>query len=136
VTLLQGKRVFYIEDDANNRAIVETILQQAGATVRFDQWGFVEMFTSKLKTFQPDIILLDLMLMANVSGYDVYDTLRAMPYFASIPIVAVSASDPALEIPAARKKGFAGFIGKPVDIHLFPEQIATILRGESVWYAI
>ena len=135
MTVLQGKRIFCFEDDTKNRAIVETILQQAGATIRFDTWGFIEISLPKIRTFQPDVILLDLMLMANVSGYDVYDTLRTKPYFATVPIVAVSASDPALEIPVARKKGFAGFIGKPIDMHLFATQIATILRGEGVWYA-
>jgi CheY-like chemotaxis protein len=136
VTVLQGKRVFCFEDDANNRAVVETILQAAGATIRFDTWGFIEISLPKIRTFQPDIILLDLMLMGNVSGYDIYDILRTKHNLATVPIVAVSASDPALEIPKARKKGFAGFIGKPIDIHLFPDQIASILQGETVWYVI
>ena len=136
MTILQGKRVFCFEDDAKNRSVVETILQAAGATIRFDTWGFIEISLPKIRTFQPDVILLDLMLMGNVSGYDVYDILRTKPNLATVPIVAVSASDPALEIPKARKKGFAGFIGKPIDIHLFSNQIAAILRGETVWYVI
>ncbi|MEP6986123.1 MAG: response regulator [Chloroflexota bacterium] len=136
MTVLQGKRVFCFEDDAKNRSIVETILQASGATIRFDSWGFVEISLPKIRVFQPDVILLDLMLMGNVSGYDVYDLLRSKANFATVPIVAVSASDPAFEIPKARKMGFAGFIGKPIDIHLFPNQIASIIRGETVWYVI
>jgi len=136
MTLLQGKRVFCFEDDAKNRSVVETILQAAGATIRFDTWGFIEISLPKIRTFQPDVILLDLMLMGRVSGYDIYEILRTKPNFDTIPIVAVSASDPALEIPKARKMGFAGFIGKPIDIHLFPNQIAAIIRGETVWYVV
>jgi hypothetical protein len=34
-----------------------------------------------------------------------------------------------------RAKGFAGFIGKPIDDVLFPRQITQILAGEPVWYA-
>ena len=136
VTVLQGKRVFCFEDDAKNRSVIETILQAAGATIRFDTWGFIEISLPKIKAFQPDVILLDLMLMGRVSGYDIYEMLRTKPYFDAVPIVAVSASDPALEIPKARKMGFAGFIGKPVDIHLFPNQIAAIIGGEKVWYVV
>ena len=135
MTLLDRKRVFYIEDDANNRAIVETILQGAGATISFEERGFVGLSLPRIRKFQPDVILLDLMLMHYLSGYDIYDTLRSRLHHATVPIVAVSASDPAVEIPKARKKGFAGFIGKPIDVHLFPGQIAAILRGETVWYA-
>lgn len=134
MTLLQGKRVFYIEDDANNRGIAQIILEAAGATLQFDNWGFIELSLPKIKVFHPDIILLDLMLMSRVSGYDVYDALRSHKQFSSIPIVAVSASDPSVEIPKTRAKGFAGFIGKPISIHLFANQIATILNGKAVWH--
>jgi two-component system cell cycle response regulator DivK len=33
----------------------------------------------------------------------------------------------------ARGAGFDGFLGKPLDPDLFPEQIRRILSGESVW---
>jgi CheY-like chemotaxis protein len=134
VTLLRGKRVFYIEDDGNNRAIVQTILEAAGATLQFDNCGFMEISLRKIKAFHPDVILLDLMLMSRISGYDVYTTLRLQTQFITIPIVAVSASDPEIEIPKTREIGFAGFIGKPIDVRLFASQIDTILHGETVWY--
>jgi CheY-like chemotaxis protein len=135
MTLLQGKRIFYIEDDANNRAIVQIILEATGATLQFDNWGFIELSLPKIKIFRPHVILLDLMLMSNVSGYDVYHALRTHTMFRTLPIVAVSASDPSVEIPKAHSKGFAGFISKPVNIHLFASQIATVLDGENVWYS-
>jgi len=134
VTLLRGKRVFYIEDDGNNRAIVQTILEAAGATLQFDNCGFMEISLRKIKAFHPDVILLDLMLMSRISGYDVYTTLSLQTQYIIITIVAVSASDPEIEIPKTREIGFAGFIGKPIDVRLFASQIDTILHGETVWY--
>jgi len=47
--------------------------------------------------------------------------------------VAVSAMDPSVAIPQARQKGFSGFIAKPIDNRLFPQQIAQIIEGEQVW---
>lgn len=130
---LTGKRVFYIEDDVNNRAIVQTILELEGAKVGFERWGMIEVIVPRLKAFEPDIILLDLMFPTAITGYDIYDALRQYPFFANVPIVAVSASDPSLEMPKARAKGFAGFIGKPIILRHFPTQIASVINGQSIW---
>lgn len=131
---LTGKRVFYVEDDVNNRAIVQTILELEGAKVGFERWGVIETVIARMEAFQPDIILLDLMFPANINGgYDIYDALRQYPFFADTPIVAVSASDPSIEIPKTRAKGFAGFIGKPIKLRHFPTQIASVINGQSIW---
>jgi two-component system cell cycle response regulator DivK len=33
----------------------------------------------------------------------------------------------------AKKAGFDGFIGKPIDPDRFPEQVRAVLKGEAVW---
>ncbi len=131
--MLEGKVIFYIEDDANNRDVVQMIVGSAGAKIEFDKWGFPELIVSKIKLAHPDIILLDLMFPANISGYDVFDIIRQYPYFNHIPIVAVSASDPAIEIPKARARGFAGFINKPLNIQTFNHKLLSVLEGQEVW---
>jgi DNA-binding NarL/FixJ family response regulator len=37
------------------------------------------------------------------------------------------------EIANTRQLGFDGFLGKPLDVTRFPEQLARILRGEQLW---
>lgn len=133
--LLKGKRILYIEDDARNRSVVQIILQHAGAVVEFERWGFPETAIPKINDFRPNLILLDLMFPANVSGYDVYDALRDVPALQHIPVVAVSASDPSVEIPKAQAKGLKGFIGKPINIEHFAEYLVRVLNGETVWEA-
>ena len=133
--VLQGKKIFYVEDDLKNRAITQMILEQAGAAVRFERWGQDDVLV-RLKAFAPvDLILLDLMFPRGVTGYQIFDMIRQEPEFADTPIVAVSASDPSIEIPRTQQKGFAGFIGKPIDIRLFPQQVADTLNGEQIWFA-
>lgn len=132
---LCGKRIFYIEDDVKNRAVVKTILEYARATVAFDSWGRIEVVHTRLESFLPvDLILLDLMFPRNVSGYAVFDAVRNDPLFAHIPVVAISASDPEIEVPKVRAKGFNGFIAKPINLHSFPNQIAALLQQEQFWY--
>jgi CheY-like chemotaxis protein len=130
--LLSGKRIFIVEDNLANRAIEQLLLEQAGAKVAFERWGTETI--SKLKLCMPiDIILLDLMFPNKITGYSVFNDIRACPEFQHIPIVAVSASDPSSAIPRARTHGFNGFISKPVDFDRFAKQVAEIIEGQSIW---
>jgi CheY-like chemotaxis protein len=132
---LKNRRIFLVEDDVSNLAIALALLQKAGATVGFSHWGGSTM--SKLLLMAPlDIILLDLNLEHGVSGYDVFDNIRQEPQFADVPVIAVSAMDPSIAMPEVRKRGFSGFISKPIEFTLFAEQIATVIEGNEVWYAV
>ena len=133
--MLLGKRIFYIEDDLKNRMIVQTILEAQGAVVDFEQWGFPEIALRKMLRFRPNLILLDLMFRNQMTGYDIFDAIRRQPFFNQIPVVAVSAADPAMEIPKAQARGLAGFIGKPLEIALFPQQLERVMSGEHIWYS-
>lgn len=131
--LLQGRRILVIEDNLENRYITRLLLIQQGAHVEFDRWGSNSL--KLLRTFAPiDIILLDLMFANGITGFSIFDEIRQHPDFHHIPIVAVSAADPSTAIPQTKAKGFAGFIAKPVDADLFPQQIANVLNHQPVWY--
>jgi len=79
------------------------------------------------------MILLDLMLARGNNGYDFFQAIRALPQFTYTPIVAVSATDASKGIPRAQADGFSGFIAKPIDSDLFPQQLAHILQGRAIW---
>jgi CheY-like chemotaxis protein len=130
--LLQNKRVFIIEDNLANRAIMQLLLEQHGAEIWFERWG-LDVIT-RLTQFMPvDLILLDLMFPGGVTGYDVFDQIKAHALFQHIPIVAVSAGEPAIAIPKTKAKGFSGFIAKPISFEKFPRQVAQLIEHEQVW---
>jgi CheY-like chemotaxis protein len=130
--LLQDKRIFLVEDNLGNRAIMQMILEQQGAKIAFERWGTETI--ARLKNFEPvDLILLDLMFPNNITGYDVFENIRQHQEFRHVPIVAVSAGEPAVAIPKTQAMGFSGFIPKPIDMDKFPRQVAAILRNEPVW---
>lgn len=130
--LLSGKHIYIVEDDSRNRAVMLTILQQNGAKTSFDQWG--QQTLERIKSHDKiDLILMDLMLPHGLTGYDVFAQLQADKELAAIPVVIVSASDPALEMNKARKLGFRGYITKPIQYHTFAKAIAAIIEGEQVW---
>ena len=130
---LNGKRIFIVEDDVMNMAVYAITLKQHGASVIQDPWNANTL--NMIKQFMPiDIVLLDLMLKGDVSGYDIHAKIRAENDFADIPVLAVSASDPTVEIPKTKEQGFNGFISKPINVRLFPEQVLACIHGEKIWY--
>jgi CheY-like chemotaxis protein len=132
--LLKDKHIFIVEDNMQNRVIFQMAFIRHGAVVDFERRGR-ETLARLGELAHVDLIILDLMLADGVSGFDLYDEIRALPKYAAVPIIAVSAMDPSMAIPKTLSKGFSGFIAKPIDNHLFPKQIAQIIEGEPVWYA-
>jgi CheY-like chemotaxis protein len=130
--ILKRKRIFVVEDDENNMGVITAILRQQGATVLQDSWNShtVELLSDYMPV---DIVLLDLMLRGGASGYDIFAAIKSQPTLAQLPVVAVSASDGAVEIPRAKALGFGGFIGKPISLHRFPQQVLDCINGRPQW---
>ena len=129
---LEHKNVFVIEDDAENLAVISTILRREGANVHFDRWGMETLGRIK-QHGSIDVILCDLMLPGEASGYDVLKLVRADKVVRNVPVVAVTASDPDVEMEKVREAGFNGFISKPLNRRSFGGQIVAVLNGRSVW---
>ncbi|MFN8375349.1 MAG: response regulator [Anaerolineae bacterium] len=130
--LLKDKLVFVVEDNLQNRVIFQMLLIRQGARVEFERRGRDAIY--RLQTLRHvDIVIMDLALADGISGYDLFRQIRALEGFEQVPVVAVSATDPAIGIPRTQMMGFNGFIAKPLDDVQFPRQIARVLEGHSVW---
>lgn len=132
--MLNGRRIFLIEDSVEHRVITRVVLGRHGARLEFDMWGRDTL--QRLHAFAPiDVILVDLMLPGGISGFTIFEKIREDEKLKRIPIVAVSAADTSTALPKAQRMGFNGFIAKPVDVDLFPQQIAAIISGHNVWFS-
>jgi len=129
---LRGKRIFIVEDNSMNRVVYKMALMLSGAALQFDHRG--DETLGHLQTCKPDLIILDLMLPRGNSGFNIFEGIRQIPELRSIPIVAISASDPGVALMKCREMGFTGFIAKPIEEDLLPDQIERLMRGEQVWY--
>lgn len=130
---LKGKRILIVEDNSLNRVVYQITLGVQGAILEFDRWGR-EAITRLKAGHAFDLVILDLMLYGGISGFDIFEEIRALPQFEALPIVAVSASEPAVAMPKAQEMGFSGFISKPVDEAYFAGQIDRLIAGQEVWY--
>jgi two-component system cell cycle response regulator DivK len=92
-------------------------------------WGVVEFAKTMPKV---DLILMDLRL-PHEDGYEALEQIRSDSELRDTLVVVVTAQASSVEMQKARQAGFDGFLSKPLDADVFPEQIRRILEGESVW---
>lgn len=129
---LQNKRIFLVEDNIGNQTIAKTLLELHGALVAVHRTG--QDVVPHLRQFMPiDLIVLDLMLPDGITGYDIFSLIRNIPDFDSIPILAMSVIDRAEAVPLAKRRGFSGFISKPINFQRLPLQIADVINGKNIW---
>jgi len=132
--LLQDKRIFIVEDDPYNASLIQMLLEKEGADVIRGHWKGADFHEQLLQNADDlHLIMLDLMLPDNISGYDILKKIRGMPLVAPIPVVAVSASDPMITVPRVREAGFNGFIAKPLNFEQFNQQVLHLIEGGEVW---
>ena len=129
---LEQACVLIVEDNFNNFRLMARLLAFHG--IKNCEWktsgSQVVEFAGALP--RVDLVLMDLYLPGE-DGYQVLARLRAHPKFADTPIVAVTAEATEGNLRRASEAGFDGFIGKPINATLFPDQVRRILEGEAVW---
>ena len=129
---LNNKRIFLVEDNIGNQTITKALLESHGAVVAIHPSG--HDVVPHLRNFLPvDLIILDLMLPRGVTGYNIFQLIRDQADFDEVPVIAMSVADRSRVIPEAQKRGFAGFISKPINFQEFPQLITRIIAGESIW---
>jgi len=80
--------VVYVEDDPEMIDLVELILNQRGYAVKGAHGGRKGLDLARQEL--PDLILLDLM-MPDIDGWEVYQTLKNSPDTARIPVIVITA---------------------------------------------
>jgi two-component system cell cycle response regulator DivK len=125
--------VLIVEDNVRNYALLARLLSFMGVKQtewRRSGWQVLEFAQDRMP--KVDLILLDIHLPEE-DGYQVLARLREDDRFGNTPIVAVTADISSANLARAQAAGFDGFLTKPIDVDLFPDQVMRILDGDSVW---
>ena len=119
------KRILYVEDNPRNMLLVQRILAAEGHELLQAADG--EMGWETAVTHHPDLILMDLRLPGDVSGFDLTRRLKQHPDLRHVPIVALTAWPEATASQMAANYGCDGCITKPIDVTEFVKQVAAFL---------
>jgi two-component system cell cycle response regulator DivK len=123
--------VLIVEDNVSNFVLMARMLGYIGLQCEWKTSGYeVVEYADTLPEI--DLILMDIRLPYE-DGYGALRKLRETEHLKDIPVVAVTAYSNEDQMARARKAGFNGFLGKPLDPDRFPEQVRSILDGQQVW---
>jgi diguanylate cyclase (GGDEF)-like protein len=116
--------ILVVDDDPGAIQLMGRILKDL-ADIRFAASGLDALRLAR--ELPPDLVLLDAE-MTGMSGFKVFDALKALPDLAEVPIIFVTGhSEPAFEA-GALEMGAADFIAKPVNPLLVKARVKTHLR--------
>jgi two-component system cell cycle response regulator DivK len=124
--------VLVVEDNLQNLVLIARLLAFIG--VRRYEWKASGWQVLEFADTMPrvDLVLMDLHLPYE-DGYDALAKLRSDSRFVETRVIAVTADANPASMEKAKNAGFDGFLGKPIDPDKFPEQIISVLQGNSVW---
>jgi CheY-like chemotaxis protein len=119
--------VLYIEDNQDNRVLVERFLEFEGFKVYSVETG--QKGLDKASEILPDVFLIDVNL-PDISGYEVVDILNSRIETRDIPKIVFTASDIQQEhIPGTEFNYY--FIQKPVDVNTLAEKIRSTIQHSA-----
>jgi class 3 adenylate cyclase len=83
----------------------------------------------------PDLVLLDVM-MPRMNGYDTCRAIRADPETGILPVVMVTALDPAVERVKGIEAGADDFLTKPINMQELLARVKSLLRIQSLFQQV
>jgi CheY-like chemotaxis protein len=119
-----GRTVLVVDDDARNIFALSSLLERRGMKVLTASNGREALNTVDSN---PDlaIVLMDIM-MPEIDGYQVIETIRSKPTLKRLPIIALTAKAMRGDREKCLEAGASDYLAKPVDT----EQLIATLR---VW---
>jgi CheY-like chemotaxis protein len=125
------KTVLIVEDNTTIRENISEILGLKGYAILTAVNGKTGLALAKEK--RPDIILCDVM-MPEMDGYNVFNSLKESPDTMNIPFIFITASADRKDIEKGLVVGADGYITKPFDGNELCAIIDRCLKAEaSVW---
>ena len=110
---LDGVRVLVVDDQPDERELLDTILSGCGAQVEVA--GSVVEAIAKLEHFQPAVVVTDI-AMPGEDGYALLRRVRALSGpLRRLPVIAITAHARAEDRARALSAGFRVYVAKPVD---------------------
>ncbi|MBO3462697.1 hybrid sensor histidine kinase/response regulator [Aetokthonos hydrillicola Thurmond2011] len=117
--------ILVIDDEPDNFDVIETLLD--GENYHLDYSPSSRKALARLRSFQPDIILLDVM-MPEMDGMEVCRRIKGDPRLHAIPIIMLTALTAKEDLAKCLGSGADDFISKPVNSLELRSRIRSMLR--------
>lgn len=118
-------KILVVDDVPMNVKLLADVLAAKGYAIATAKSGLEAL--EVIEANRPDLVLLDVM-MPGMSGYEVCEKIRADPRHAMLPVVLVTALDPAKERARGLDSGADDFLSKPVSQVELLARVRSLLR--------
>ncbi|MNF97127.1 Signal transduction histidine-protein kinase BarA [compost metagenome] len=119
---LAGRTVLIVDDDMRNIFAITTALESRQMNVLFAENGR-EGIAALQQHPAIDLVLMDIML-PEMDGYDTMRTIRTMPQYAALPIIALTAKAMKDDRDKCMEAGATDYISKPIGL----EQLFAMMQ--------
>ncbi len=117
--------ILVIDDEPDNFDVVETLLDGENYLLHYAPSG--QQALDRLNSFQPDVILLDVM-MPDLDGIQVCRHIKADPQWLAVPIIMLTALTAKEDLARCLAAGAEDFISKPVNGVELRARVNSMLR--------
>jgi DNA-binding response OmpR family regulator len=128
-SFLRKKRVLVVDDEADLLELLRVHLKEQGFAIATASNGIDAV--RKARSLRPDLILLDVML-PELDGFQVCETLRKDPELARVPIVMLTGLAGEMTRCAGIDSGATDFVTKPITPREIVLKIKEILLEQAV----
>jgi DNA-binding response OmpR family regulator len=123
-----GRKIIIVDDDRETREMLKILLEIEGFEVELAANGL--RLISTLHVDKPDAILLDVM-MSWIDGFELCESIKQNPEFATIPVVFISARTLPTDISRGLKVGASDYFTKPLDSRRLVRRLRELLAVEE-----
>jgi adenylate cyclase len=123
-------KILVVDDTLRNVKLLADLLAVKGYEVVTASSG--QEALDKIEAEQPDLVLLDV-VMPEMSGYEVCRKIREIPETRMLPVVMVTALDPAEERIKGIEAGADDFLTKPINQAELLARVRSLLRVKELY---
>jgi two-component system, sensor histidine kinase and response regulator len=117
--------ILVIDDEPDNFEVIEALLASTSYTLHYANHG--QQAINFLDKFQPDLILLDVM-MPDIDGIEVCRQIKSIQQWQAVPIIMVTALNGKADLANCLSAGADDFICKPVNSVELKARVQSMLR--------
>ena len=130
-SVLIGKKIMVVDDNATNRKIVRLYLRDTGCMTVEADCATVAMDKLLQEVAACDLVLVDYNMPEN-NGHELAAALQAISATSKIPLILLSSKVLKGDAKEAGEHGFSGYLAKPFERKGLLDCISRILQGETL----
>ena len=130
---MPAKTILIVDDTAHNVKMLVDLLSAKGYETITAASGKEGL--DQIESRRPDLVLLDVM-MPGMDGYEVCRRIRANPEYGILPVILVTALDPARERIKGLDAGADDFLTKPVNMAELSARVRSLLRIKDLYETV